>query len=97
MSVSKLAWVVPHHFTYVNGNTAVFDQVLTAVQPCLRRCLETDKGKELFYLEFAALMKRHNIQNFSSESEQKAAVVKQFNRTIKTKIKTYLSDSVTVR
>ena len=42
-------------------------------------------------------MKRHNIQHFAIESEKKAAVVKQFNRTIKTRIWTYLSDRGTVR
>ena len=42
-------------------------------------------------------MKRHGIQHFASESEQKAAVVERFNRTIKTRIWTYLSDRCTVR
>ena len=42
-------------------------------------------------------MKRHGIQHFASESEQKAAVVERFNRTIKTKIWTCFSDRGTVR
>ena len=42
-------------------------------------------------------MKRHGIQHFASESEQKAAMVERFNRTIKTRIWTYLSDHGTVR
>ena len=42
-------------------------------------------------------MKRHGIQHFASESEQKAAVVERFNRTIKTRIWTYLSDRGPVR
>ena len=42
-------------------------------------------------------MKRHNIQHFASESEQNATVVERFNRTIKTRIWTYLSDRRTVR
>ena len=37
-------------------------------------------------------MKRHGIQHFACESEQKAAVVERFNRTIKTRIWTYLAD-----
>ena len=41
-------------------------------------------------------MKRHNIQHFASESDQKTAVVERFNRTIKTRIWTYLSDRGTV-
>ena len=31
-------------------------------------------------------MKRHNIQHFASESDQKTAVNERFNRTIKTRI-----------
>ena len=42
-------------------------------------------------------MKRHGIQHFASEREKKAAVVERFNRTIKTRIWTYLSDRGTVR
>ena len=42
-------------------------------------------------------MKRYGIQHFASESEQKAAVVERFNRTIKTRIWTYLSDCGSVR
>ena len=37
-------------------------------------------------------MKRQKIQHFASESDQKAAVVERFNRIIKTRILTYLSD-----
>ena len=42
-------------------------------------------------------MKRHGIQHFASESEQKAAVVERFNRTTKTNKWTYLSDHGTLR
>ena len=42
-------------------------------------------------------MKRHGIQHFASESEQKSAMVERVNRTIKTRIWTYFSDRGTVR
>ena len=42
-------------------------------------------------------MKRHGIQHFASDNEQKAAVVGRFNSTNKTRIWTYLSDRGTVR
>ena len=42
-------------------------------------------------------MKRHGIQHFANKSEQKAAVVERFNRTIKNRIWTYLSVRGTVR
>ena len=42
-------------------------------------------------------MKRHGIQHFASESEQKAAVVERVKRTINSRIWTYLSDRGSVR
>ena len=94
---SMFAWVVQVHFNDAKAITAAVDQVLTAAQPRHTRCLQTDNGKEFFHLNFADLMKRYYIQHFASESDQKAAVMNRLNRTIKTKIWTYLSDRGTVR
>ena len=77
--------------------TAAFSQVLTIAHPRHQRRLQTDKGNDLFNSYFQDLMKRHVIQHFASESEQNAAVVKRFNRTIKIRIWTYLSDRGIVR
>ena len=71
--------------------------MLTTANPRHPQRLQTDKGKEFFNLDFQALMKCHGIQHFASESEQKAAVVYRFNRAIKIRILTYLSDRGTVR
>ena len=71
--------------------------MLTIANPRHPQRLQADKGKEFFNSDFQTLMKRHGIQHFASKSEQKAAVVERFNRTIKTRIWTYLSDSGTVR
>ena len=76
---------------------AAFEQVLTTANPRHPKRLQTDKGKEFFNSNFQTLMKPHSIQQFVSESDQKAAVVKQFNQTIKTRIWTYLSDRGSVR
>ena len=71
--------------------------MLTTENPRKPRGLQTDKGKEFFNSDFQAMIKRNNIQHFASESEQQAAVVKLFNRTINTRIWTYLSELGTVR
>ena len=70
--------------------------MLTTANPRNPQRLQTDKGKEFLNSDFQALMKRHGIQHVASESEQKAAVVERFNRTIKTRIWTYSSDRGTV-
>ena len=94
---SKFAWAIPVHSKDATTITAAFEQVLTTANPRHPRRLQTDKGKEFFNSNFQALMNRHGIQHFASKSEQKSAVVERFNRTIKTRIWTYLSDRGTVR
>ena len=93
----KVAWAIPVHSKDAKAITAAFGQVLTTANPRHPQRLLTDKSKKLINSDFQALMKRHRIKHFASESDQKAAVVKRFNRTIKTKIWTYLSDSGIMR
>ena len=94
---SKFAWAMPVHSKDAKAITVAFRHVLTIANPRHLKRLQTDKGKEFFNSNFQTLMKRHGIQHFASESKQKAAVVERFNRTIKTRIWTYLSDRGTVR
>ena len=94
---SKFAWAIPVHSKDCKAITTAFWYVLTTANKRHAQRLQTDKGKEFFNSDFQALMKRHGIQDFASESEQKAAAVERFNRTIKTRIWTYLSDRGTVR
>ena len=94
---SKFAWVAPIKSKDAAAVTEGFRHVLETALPRHPRRLQTDKGKEFFNSSFTALMKRHTIQHFASESDQKAAVAERFNRTIKTRIWTYLSDRGTVR
>ena len=94
---SKFAMAIPVNSKDAKAITAAFKQALTVANPRHPRHLQTDKGKEFFNSDFQTLMKRHGIHHFASESEQKAAAVERFNRTIKTRIWTYLSDRGTVR
>ena len=80
---SKFAWAIPVYSKDAKAITAAFGQMLTTGNPRHHRRLQTDKGKKLFNSNFQTLMKRHGTQHFASESEQKAAVMKRFNRTIK--------------
>lgn len=89
---SKFAWVAPVKSKDAKSVSEAFAKVLFDAAPRKPRRLQTDKGKEFFNSSFEALMKRNDIQHFASESDQKAAVAERFNRTIKTRIWTYLSD-----
>jgi co-chaperonin GroES (HSP10) len=45
--------------------------------------LQTDDGKEYFNKDFAKLMRKHNINHYSTFSEKKATIIERFNRTLK--------------
>jgi hypothetical protein len=88
---SKYAWAVPVKNKDGKSVRDAFKLVLASAEPRTPERLQTDKGKEFFNREFADLMRNNGIQHFASESDQKAAVVERFNRTLKTRIWTYLS------
>ena len=94
---SKFAGAIPVYSKDAKAITAAITEVLTTANPRHSRRLQTDKGIEFFNSDFEALTKLHNIQHFASDSKQNAAVVNGYNRTIKTRIWTYLSDRGTVR
>ena len=88
---SKFAWSVPVKNKDGKSILDAFKSVLTSADPRKPERLQTDKGKEFFNREFKGLMTTNGIHHFASESDQKAAVVERFNRTLKTRIWTYLS------
>ena len=88
---SKFAWGVPVKNKDSKSVRDAFNTVLASSDPRKPERLQTDKGKEFFNREFTELMRKNEIQHFASESDQKAAVVERFNRTLKTRIWTYLS------
>ena len=93
---SKVDWAIPINSKDAKAITAASGQMLTTENPRHPQRQQTDKGKEFFNSNFQSQMTRYCIQHFASESEKKTAVVERFNRTIKTRIWTYLSDRGTV-
>lgn len=94
---SKYAWAVPVKSKDAGAVADGFAEVMSQASPRRPKRLQTDKGKEFFNSTFAKLMRRYSIHHFASESDMKAAVVERFNRTIKTRIYTYLSDRGSAR
>ena len=93
--LSKYAWAVPVKDKGGKTVTDAFATILSTGRSPKR--LQTDKGKEFFNKEFAALLKVHGINHFASQSDLKAAVVERFNRTIKCRIWTYFTARRTYR
>ena len=82
---SKFAWVKP-----VKNKTAkdVADALAQIFQSSKRvpKNLQTDLGKEFYNTTFKNIMKKHNINHYSSYSFLKASIVERFNRTLKEKM-----------
>lgn len=88
---SKFAWAEPVKSKQAETITKAFETILVRAKHRQPRRLQTDKGKEFFNSSFGNLIKTFGIHHFASESDQKAAVVERFNRTIKSRIWTYLT------
>lgn len=59
-------------------------QMIFAKHKRIPKNLQTDDGKEFFNItHFSKLMKKHNINHYSTFSVLKASIVERFNRTIK--------------
>lgn len=82
---SKYAWVKS-----IKNKTAkeVSDAISQIFQSSSRipRNLQTDLGKEFYNTLFKNIMKKHNINHYSSYSFLKASIVERFNRTLKEKM-----------
>lgn len=77
---SKYAFAVP-----LKSKTA--SDVASALEPILKKHkmkhLQTDQGKEFFNNTVNGLMKKYNINLYSTFSDLKASVIERFNRTLK--------------
>ena len=88
---SKFAWVLPVRDKSAATITVAFRALFDAAAPRKPRRLQTDKGKEFINSSMKRLMEEKGIQHFTSWSDQKAAVVERFNRTLKGRMWRYFS------
>lgn len=77
---TKYAFAVP-----LKSKSAI--DVARALEPILKKHkmkhLQTDQGKEYFNKTISALMKKYNINLYSTFSDLKASIIERFNRTLK--------------
>lgn len=77
---SKYVWALPVKRKTGSDVTKAMQQVLSSKPP---KNLQTDMGKEFYNKEFAALMKKFNINHYSTFSNVKSSIVERCNRTLK--------------
>ena len=93
---SKYAWAIPVKTKSAQSITSAFDALFDYTKRRPTR-IQTDKGKEFLNTQVQSLLKSYNIHHFTSNSDQKAAVVERFNRTLKSKIWRYFTAKETRR
>jgi len=92
---SKYAWVLP--LRNKNGNTVrdAFAAVIGTRKP---NYLQTNKGTEFLNHNFQLLLRENDIKFYTSQNKDiKCAVVKRFNRTLKSRMFRYFTFKSTLR
>ena len=86
---SKRAWAVPLKNKTSRAVTDGMEIVLKEAKPIK---LQTDRGKEFENKDFKNLMKKYNINHFTTKNvDIKCAVIERFNRTLKNKMFKYFT------
>ena len=89
---SKFAWAIPIKGKSASALVDGFEKLFSESNPRCPKRLHTDKGKEFLNSSVQTLLReRYNIKHFTSWSDQKAAVVERFNRTLKSRMWRYFS------
>lgn len=78
---SKFAWAAPIKNKSGGEVARAMETILN--QKRVPRNLQTDDGKEFFNKTFKQLMKKFEINHYSTYSSLKASIVERFNRTLK--------------
>ena len=80
--LSKHAWAVPLKTKSGDETAKAIAKIIRDDERCPKN-LQTDKGKEFYNANVQKLLKKHNINHYSTYSIMKASVVERFNRTLK--------------
>ncbi|RLU15422.1 hypothetical protein DMN91_012416 [Ooceraea biroi] len=80
--LSKYAWAVPLKSKGGSEVAATIAGIIRESKRCPKN-LQTDQGKEFYNTNVQRLMRKHNINHYSTYSVLKASIVERFNRTLK--------------
>jgi transposase InsO family protein len=80
--LSKYAWAVPLKSKGGSETAEVIAKIIRESGRCPKN-LQTDMGKEFYNTDVQRLVRKHNINHYSTYSVLKASVVERFNRTLK--------------
>ena len=87
--LSRFAFTIPVYRKDAKNMTKAVDLLLENFKRRfgkypIANVVQFDEGKEFYNVGVRNLLKSHNVDYFSTQSDKKAAIVERFNRTLKT-------------
>ena len=92
---SKYAWAEPLQRKTGDDIIAAMERIFASGRTPKR--LQADKGSEFTNRKVQAFLRKHRIQFFTTNSEQKASIVERLNRTIKARMYKHFTNANTYR
>lgn len=81
---SKYVWAVP---LKTKTGAEVSEALLKIMNEKIPKKLHVDKGKEFYNKDVKKILEKHNIEIYSTGTENKASIIERFNRTLGDKLK----------
>ena len=91
---SKYGWAVPIKYKTGDEVKSALESIFAKQTP---RKIWSDEGNEFYNSKVLRLLKKHNIEIYSTENEEKCSVIERWNRTIKTQLWKYFTANGTHR
>ena len=91
---SKFGWVAPIRTKSGEAVKSALENIFIKNKPLK---IWADKGTEFYNVKVKALLKKNNIEIYSTENEEKCSVVERWNRTIKSQLWKYFTANGTHR
>lgn len=92
---TKYGWIVPLKTKTGSEVTNAFQKIFKEGR--IPAKIWSDKGKEFFNKTLNNLLKKHNIELYTTENEEKSSVVERWNRTIKQNMWKYFTANNTYK
>ncbi|XP_057671341.1 uncharacterized protein LOC130903096 [Diorhabda carinulata] len=86
---SKFVWTRPLKTKTAEEITRAFSSIIKGGR--MPKNVQSDQGTEFYNTKFKTLMKKHNINHYSTFSTKKAAIAERVIRTLKTKLYKHFS------
>ncbi len=95
--LTRYAWAVPVKSKGAHDMLIAMRRLFKEAAPRTPKRMQTDKGVEFHNSQVRKFLAEHGVEHFSTNSDQKAALVERFNRTLKERMYKYFTANDTRR